>query len=120
MAAGDNSPEPLYARVPEPRTAKASDHPCELYLYHSPRPSRTQYHHRHPVYLQNEVYGRIVDASDEHMMWLCGTCHDSVHDWISWLLRRARKPDPEPGWKTKAEAERAVQWYASMLRAMGV
>ena len=42
--------------------ARAADRPCELYRYHAPVPSRTQGHHRRPVYLQNRVYGRIRPA----------------------------------------------------------
>lgn len=92
----------------ELRSARATEQPCELYAYHSPRPSRTQGHHRHPVYLQNRVYGRIRDAD---LTWLCGTCHDNVHEWLSWLLGEARRPDPEPGRKAKTEARRSLDWY---------
>jgi len=100
------------ASLPPLMTATAASKPCQLYAHSdSPRPTRTQYHHRHPVYLQNRVYGQIQDASGEHMIWLCGLCHDSVHDWISWLLGEARKPEPEPGRIAKAEAQRAVDWY---------
>jgi hypothetical protein len=95
--------------VPTPRTAQAAEKPCQLYAHSDPpRPTRTQGHHRHPVYLQNRVYGQIRDPE---LLWLCGLCHDSVHDWISWLLGEARKPEPEPGWKAKAEAQRTVDWY---------
>ena len=93
----------------ESRSAQAAERPCELYAHSSsPRPSRTQGHHRHPVYLQNRVYGQIRDTE---LLWVCGLCHDSVHDWLSWLLGEARKPDPEPGWKAKAEAFAAYNWY---------
>ena len=44
-------------------------------------------------------------------MSLCGLCHDSVHDWVSWLLGEARQPMPEPGRRAKAEAQRTVDWY---------
>jgi hypothetical protein len=97
--------------VTEPRTAQAAERPCELYAHsNSPRPTRTQGHHRHPVYLQNRVYGGIRDPE---LMWLCGLCHDSVHDWISHLLGEAREPNPHPGRLAKAEAERTVAWYWS-------
>ena len=93
----------------ELRTATASDRPCELYAHTAaPIPTRTQGHHRHPVYLQNRIYGRIADPE---LMWLCGLCHDSVHDWVSWLLGEARQPVPEPGRRAKAEAQRTVDWY---------
>lgn len=96
------------------RTAQAEEKPCELYAYHSPRPSRTQGHHRHAVYLQNEVYGRIKDPE---LLWVCGTCHDSIHDWLSWLLGRARRPSPEPGYKAKREAQRTFDWYTAAVAA---
>lgn len=100
---------------PPPLTALASERPCELYAHScSPHPSRTQGHHRKAVYLQNRVYGKIVDGE---LMWLCGLCHDSVHDWLSWLLGEARKPSPEPGYKAKAEAVRTFQWYQQALAA---
>lgn len=91
-----------------PVTAKASERPCELHRYHWPKPSRTQGHHRHPVYLQNRIYGQIRDPE---LLWLCGTCHDNVHEWVGWLLGESRKPDPEPSGRAKAEAERTVAWY---------
>lgn len=92
----------------EPRTARAADRPCALYKAHSPRPSRTQGHHRKPVYLQNRAYGKIQDPT---LLWLCGSCHDSVHDWLSWLLREAREPSPHPGRNAKAEAQAAFDWF---------
>lgn len=89
--------------------AQAAEKPCALYAHSSsPVPTRTQGHHRHPVYLQNRVYGEIRDTE---LLFLCGLCHDSVHDWIGWLLGESRRPDPEPGWKAKAEAQRALDWY---------
>jgi hypothetical protein len=77
-----------------PRTAHASQRPCELYAHSgSPRPTRTQGHHRHPVYLQNRVYGQIRDPE---LLWVCGLCHDSIHAYLDWLLGDASKPDPMP------------------------
>lgn len=99
---------------PAPLTALAALRPCQLYAYHQPRPTRTQGHHRYPVYLQNRVFGRIALPE---LLWLCGTCHDSVHDWISWLLGEARKPDPEPGRLAKTEARRTVDWYLQEMAA---
>lgn len=101
--------EPMEA-IPAPITAQASLKPCQLHKYHWPRPTRTQGHHRHPIYLQNRVYGKIQDAA---LLFLCGTCHDSVHDWLSFLLGESRKPDPEPGRRAKAEAHYAYDWYKS-------
>lgn len=96
--------------VTEPRTARAADKPCELYSYHAPAVVRTQGHHMHPVYLQNRLYGRIQDPE---LKWLCGSCHDAVHEWIGWLLGETRRPVPEPGRLAKAEAQRTVDWYQS-------
>lgn len=94
--------------TPEIRTAQAADRPCQLHRTHSPKVVRTQGHHRHPVALQNRVHGRIVDPE---LLWVCGTDHDSLHAWIDWLLGEARKPNPEPGPKVKAEAQRTVDWF---------
>lgn len=94
----------------EPRTARAVDHGCELYKVHVPKPVRTEGHHRHPVYLQNQVYGRIQDPE---LLWVCGNCHDAIHEWLSWLLGDARKPEPEPGRKAKAEAQRSYDWFTA-------
>lgn len=100
---------------PAVRTATAASHPCQLYAHtHSPIPSRTQYHHRHPVYLQNRVYGEIRDASGDDMMWLCGLCHDSVHDVLGWLLGETREPDPMPGYNAVREAKRTMNWYIAI------
>lgn len=97
-----------------PLTAQGAMRPCELYAHSvAPVPSRTQGHHRHAVYLQNRVYGEIRDPE---LMWLCGLCHDSVHDVVSWLLREARRPNPMPGRKAVREAERTVDWYVAALQ----
>lgn len=97
------------ADVPKLRTATFREHPCQLYAYHAPQPVRTQGHHRHPVYLQNRVYGKIQDPE---LLWVCGSCHDSIHEWLGFLLGESRHPDPEPGRLVKAEAQRTFEWYA--------
>lgn len=95
--------------TPEIRTAPAAERPCELYAHvDSPRPLRTQGHHIHPVYLQNRIYGQIRDPQ---LKYLCGLCHDAVHEVIDWLLGEGRQPNPAPGRKTLAEARRTVDWY---------
>jgi hypothetical protein len=96
-----------------PRTAFAQEHPCVLHAYHSPAPVVTEYHHSHPVYLQNRLWGRIVDGPDT---WLCSNCHEAVHAWIYWLLGERRQP-PNIGRNAKAEAERTVAWYRTALEA---
>ncbi len=94
--------------IPEPRTARADDRPCELYAHHAPPVVQTAGHHTKPVYLQNRVYGRIVHPD---LKWLCPNCHTAVHEVIGWLLGETRRPSPMPGWKTTAEAKRTVDWY---------
>jgi hypothetical protein len=97
-----------------PVTATAVLHPCELYDYHRPVPARTQGHHIHPVYLQNRLFGRIVD---NELLWVCGTCHDNVHEWLTFLLGEGRRPPPEPGRLAKAAAQRTFDWYTEQLAA---
>ena len=94
--------------IREPDTATAYEKPCELYAYHAPAVVRTQGHHRHPQYLQIRAFGRLVDAE---LLWLCGSCHDAVHEWIGYLLGESRRPSPEPGRLAKAEAQRSVDWF---------
>lgn len=96
----------------EPRTATAAEHPCELHLHHSPIVVRTQGHHRKPMYLQRRLWGEV---RDDTVMWLCGNDHDAIHEVVGWLLGETRKPDPMPGWKVRAEAQRTVDWYAAHL-----
>jgi hypothetical protein len=94
----------------ELRTAPAGMLPCELYAHHAtPRPSRTQGHHRFPEYLQRRVHDG--KAPEQDLLWLCGLCHDSVHDVIAWLLGEGRRPDPMPPRRTQAEARTAVERY---------
>lgn len=95
-----------------PRTAPAAQQPCRLYGYHHPAPLRTQFHHSRPVYLQLRVYGRTVHPADT---WLCGTCHDAVHETLDWLLGEGREPHPAPGRKTLAEARRTAGWYLAAM-----
>lgn len=96
-----------------PLTSPAGSNPCEVYSYHAPHPVRTQFHHTKPVYLQNRLYGKIVYPAD---LWCCGTCHDSIHEWLGWLLGESRKPNPEPGWKIKAIAQATYDWYMGELK----
>ena len=100
----------------QPKEATAAERPCELHEHHAPRPSRTQGHHRFPVFLQNEVFGRITIPE---LLWVCGTCHDNIHEWLSYILGRARRPNPEPGRKAKAEAQRSFDVYTAALVAKG-
>jgi hypothetical protein len=91
------------------RTATASTKPCELYKDHgSATPSVTEGHHRHPVYLQNRVYGRIQDTQ---LLWVCSTCHDNIHAWLYWLLGERAQPNPLPPTRARVEALAAFAWY---------
>ncbi len=94
--------------------ASAGRRPCEAYVDHgSSPPVRTQGHHLHPVFLQNRVYGRIRDPQ---LIWLCGTCHDSIHAWLDWLLGEAYQP-PTPPRRLKRIAEETFAWYQSQRKA---
>ena len=68
----------------------------------------TQGHHIHPVFLQNRLFGRIVD---NELLWACGNDHDSIHAWLYWLLRERSKPDRDPGRLVKDVAEVSFSWY---------
>lgn len=97
----------------EPRTAQAAEKPCELYAHNAPPiPSRTQGHHRYPMYLQRRVWGEVRDGT---LAYLCGLCHDSVHDVIGWQLGETRRPEPMPGRNVLREAQRTVDWYRAAL-----
>lgn len=99
-------------------TATAASHPCQLYRHSAPpHPTRTQWHHRLPEYLQARLWGRTLlqdppSVPDSTcMLWLCGLCHDSVHDWISHVLDGWRPPDPEPGTAARREAQHTLALY---------
>lgn len=94
------------ATVPVARAAWRA-RPCELVKYHAPIPTLTEGHHIHPVFLQNRLYGHIVD---NELMYLCANCHDSVHEWLYWLLGD-RRNEPMVGRAAKAEAERTFAWF---------
>ena len=106
----------LEDQIASPRTAQGAEQPCEVYEYHAPKPTRTQFHHLKPVYLQNRLYGTIKYGPE---LWACGTCHDSMHDWIYYLMGERRKPDPEPGWKVKRRAQETVDWYVAEAKRLG-
>lgn len=91
-------------------------HPCELYSYHAPVPTLTEGHHVHPVFLQNKLYGQIVD---NELKYLCSNCHDSVHEWIYWLLGQ-RRNEPHVGRLAKEEAQRTYDWYIAEMERMGL
>lgn len=99
--------------VDGPVTARATEHPCQLHRYHFPRVCVTQGHHRKPVYLQNKVWGRIVDPE---VLWTCGTSHDNIHAWTYWLMGERSKPDPEPGRREKQEADFIVAWFTQAMK----
>lgn len=93
------------------RTASATLRPCEMYVDHgSSVPVITQGHHVYPVFLQNRKYGQIQDGT---LQFLCGTCHDSVHAWLYWLLGERAQPAPTPP-RARLLAQRAYDWYVSV------
>lgn len=100
----------------QPKQAPFRDHNCELVQYHAPEPSVVEYHHTKPVFLQNRLYGNIQYGPD---LWLCANCHDSVHEWIYWLIGM-RNNMPHVGRAAKAEAERTVEWYRSERQRLGL
>lgn len=92
-----------------PKTAPAAQKPCSMYRDHgSSYPVRTQGHHRYPQYLQKRLWGAV---HNQELIWLCGTCHDSLHAWLDWLLGEAYKPDPVPPPRLRNEAEFVFHWF---------
>jgi hypothetical protein len=95
-----------------PATSTAGENPCQVYKYHQPIVVRTQFHHTKPEYLQKRLYGQTIYGPD---LWVCGNCHDSIHEWLGFLLGESRPPHPEPGAYIKRVAEATYQWYVSEL-----
>lgn len=88
--------------------ASAADKPCSMYLDHgSSPPIRTQGHHIYPEYLQRRLWGKV---SLTERIWLCGTCHDSIHAWLDHLLGEAYQP-PNPPLRIKRHVEMVYAWY---------
>lgn len=106
----DDSDEILrLALAGSPLFASAAERPCEMYVDHgSAKPAVTQGHHVYPVYLQNRKYGKIVDGT---LRFLCGTCHDSTHAWLYWIMGERKEPNPHPPPRAKALAQHALDWY---------
>lgn len=107
---------PMPASLPGAETLFAGDQGCELVAYHAPMPVMLQHHHQKPVELQNRLYGKIVYGPT---LWLCGSCHDSVHAWLYWMLGERKQP-PYIGRAAKAEAERTYQWYCDERKRLGL
>lgn len=89
---------------------------CEVVGYHAPTPSMVEYHHGHPVYLQNRLYGRIVDGADT---WACSNCHDTMHAWIYFLMGQ-RHTRPTHGGNAKARAVVTVEWFNAEAKRLGL
>lgn len=100
----------------QPRTAPFGEKPCTLVAYHAPVPTLTEYHHSKPVFLQNRLYGKIVYGPDTY---LCSNCHDSVHEWLYWLLGE-RRVIPMVGRNARAEAQRTYDWYMAERERLGL
>lgn len=100
--------------VEELRTATATSRPCELYAHtDSPIVVRTQGHHRFPLYLQRRLYNGAAPNND--LLWVCGLCHDSIHDLLSYRLGEARQPDPMPGRNVRRVVNETLAWYEAAL-----
>lgn len=104
-----------WRQVSQPLTAPFDVKPCQLLREHRPIPTLTEYHHSKPVYLQNRLYGRIVYGAD---MYLCANCHDSVHEWIYWLMGE-RRAEPHVGRMAKMLAAQTVDWFNAEKRRLG-
>lgn len=92
-----------------PLAAQAWLRPCELYVNHgSATPVITQGHHLHPQYMQMEVYGEIRDLE---LLYVCGTCHDSIHAWLYWLTGARALPQSHVPQRAQERAAQAYRWY---------
>jgi hypothetical protein len=100
--------------VNEPAKAFAPEQTCQLVGYHAPEPVMVEYHHQRPVFLQNQLYGRIKYGPS---LWVCSNCHDAIHAWLYYLLGEHRQP-PHIGRAAKAEAERTFAWYVAERAAL--
>jgi hypothetical protein len=100
----------------QPKQAMWGDQFCQLVKYHAPIPSILEFHHSKPVFLQNRLYGNIKYGAD---LWLCSNCHDSVHEWLYWLLNM-RRLMPHVGYAAREEATRTFEWYNSERIALGL
>lgn len=93
-----------------PLTAPAFLRPCEMYRDHgSSLVVITQGHHVRPIFLQNRKYGRIQDGT---LKFLCGTCHDSTHAWLYYLLGERQWPGDVPP-RAKMLAQEAYDWFVA-------
>lgn len=94
-----------------PRTVSALERPCSLYLDHgSARPAVTQGHHAKPLYLQWRKWGEYRSAE---LVWLCGTCHDSIHAWLYWIMGERYQP-PTPPLRAVRSAESTLAWFSDL------
>jgi hypothetical protein len=103
------------AAEPAHRALPAGRQGCQLYAHNSPpHPLLVQGHHRFPEYLQRRVWG---ETRDGHLLWLCGLCHDAVHEMIRHQLGEGRRPDPWPGNASpvRREAQHAIALYRIAL-----
>lgn len=99
-----------------PEALPFREKPCELVKYHAPEPSLTEYHHSKPVFLQNHLYGQIAFGADT---WYCSNCHDSVHEWLYWLLHR-RINEPHVGHAAAGAAYKIFEWYMTECERLGI
>lgn len=76
-------------------------------------PSLTHRHHVKPEFLQRRLY----DGKEPHqeITYLCGACHDNLHNWLYFLLGEWREPDPHPPYRARQWAQVAYDWYVEEL-----
>ncbi len=63
------------------------------------------------------VWGRVVPNTP--LIDLCDNDHAAVHEWLSWLLGEARRPNPEPDRRCKLEAQCAFDWFIAACKEAG-
>lgn len=69
--------------VDTPRTMAYAERPCVCVGDHRPLPETVELHHLHPQFDQRRLWGEV---RDKELVPLCGTAHNNVHVYLSWLL----------------------------------
>lgn len=96
----------------QPVTAQAGQYPCQMYKDHgSAFPSITDRHHVKPEFLQRRLYNGATPHQE--LIYLCGTCHDNLHNWLYFLLGEWREPIPHPPLRARQWAQKAYDWYVN-------
>jgi hypothetical protein len=103
------------AQPPTKRRVPFREFPCVLHRSHKPVPSRTELHHRFPLYLQAKCWpdvdpDRPTSARDKERIPVCEGGHTDVHVAINALLLGAPLPKGV-GRAEKTEAAEAVRRF---------